>query len=196
MNILMLSKGMCIFKRFTTCCKRLTLASYELSCDTSIGVLPQKFCYSADRKMVFPQNDTFCASQESLLVWMICCIVCMKITLFLCEPHCVFSEFGLFWNIFHRRGRQIQILFRMNSHMMLQLSCFQKSFVIVLTRKMLFFRMMLFMPPKSACLHEWFVAIFACKWPCSRVHYIALCCYPNVKWEIRDFHLSTHFLAV
>ena len=24
----------------------------------------------------------------------------------------------------------------------------------------------------------------------------ALCCYPNVKWEIRDFHLSTHFLAV
>ena len=89
------------------CCKRLTFASYELSCDTSIGVLPQKFCYSADRKMVFPQNDTFCASQESLLVWMICCIVCMKITFFLCEPHCVFSEFGLFWNIFHRRGRQI-----------------------------------------------------------------------------------------
>ena len=49
----------------------------------------------------------FCASQESLLVWMICCIVCMKKTLFLCEPHCVFSELGLFWNIFHRRGRQI-----------------------------------------------------------------------------------------
>ena len=24
----------------------------------------------------------------------------------------------------------------------------------------------------------------------------ALCCYPNVKWEIRDFHHSTHFLAV
>ena len=49
----------------------------------------------------------FFASQESLLVWMICCIVCMKITFFLCEPHCVFSEFGLFWNIVHRRGRQI-----------------------------------------------------------------------------------------
>ena len=24
----------------------------------------------------------------------------------------------------------------------------------------------------------------------------AQCCYPNVKWEIREFHLSTHFLAV
>ena len=25
---------------------------------------------------------------------------------------------------------------------------------------------------------------------------IALCWYPNVKWEIRDFHHSTHFFAV
>ena len=166
----MLSKGMCIFwKIHHMCCKRLTFASYELSCDTSIGVLPQKFCYSADRKMVFPQNDTFCASQESLLVWMICCIVCMKITLFLCEPHCVFSEFGLFVT---EEADKFRLLFRMNSHMMLQLSCFQKSFVSVLTRKMLFSRMMLFMPPKSACLCEWFVAIFVCKWPCSCVHYI------------------------
>ena len=27
------------------------------------------------------------------------------------------------------------------------------------------------------------------------VCFIALCCYPNVKWEIGEFHHSTHFLA-
>ena len=103
--------------------------------------------------------------------------------LFSCVNHTVyFQNLACFEIFFTEEADKFWLLFSMNSHMMLQLSCFQKRFVIVLTRKMLFFRMMLFMPPKSACLHEWFVAIFACKWPCSCVHYIALCCYPNVKW--------------
>lgn len=108
MNILMLSKGMCIFERFTTCVARdWLLLRMNSNVILQLEFFHKSFATVLTGKWSFPRMILFFASQESLLVWMICCIVCMKITFFLCEPHCVFSEFGLFWNIFHRRGRQI-----------------------------------------------------------------------------------------
>ena len=85
MNILMLSKGMCIFERFTTCVAR----DWLLLRMNSHVILQLEFFHKS-----------FATVLTVLLVWMICCIVCMKITFFLCELHCVF---GLFWNIFSEK---------------------------------------------------------------------------------------------
>ena len=44
---------------YRTCYRRQTSVLCELPCDSSIGFLPQRFCYSDDKKVVFLRNDTF-----------------------------------------------------------------------------------------------------------------------------------------
>ena len=126
-----------------------------LQCWQENGLSPELYFYCLPREPSCLNDLLHCLHENNLFpVWTTLCIWFVLKYFFR-------EEADKFW-----------LLFRMNSHMMLQLSCFQKSFVSVLTRKMLFSRIMLFMPPKSACLREWFVAIFVCKWPCSCVHYI------------------------
>ena len=45
----------------------MTSVLYELEYDTSIDLLRERFCYSADKKKAFHQNDAFHAFQECLL---------------------------------------------------------------------------------------------------------------------------------